>query len=759
MVAQRKLKLGRIGVILVCLICVLVCFWVRQERVDFYTFDMNEFVDSGMQKGIGTAEGPAMYLPKGSYVFALSYQTDSAENKIRIESSTTMDESGNMGVVYAESALDPQEERISLQVNLEQDVTNLRVCLTHQEGQLAVTELSFRNLKKYNDPAIFCIFFILILLSLYSIHCNTFKNKEKVFWKEDVFFLLFFSFLTMLPYLNDFLIVGHDLQFHLARIEGISEALKNQRFPVKINPIQANGYGNASSVMYPQLFLYLPAVFRLFNLSLMNCYKVMILEINLLTAICSFLSFKNIWKSREAGFIGCSLYMMGLYRLDDLYIRAAIGEAFALAFLPVAFWGIYEILYADEKKWPLAALGFSLVLQSHILSTEIYVGVAAIAVIASFAYMDRKAKRFLALLMATGVSLLWNLGFIIPFLEFLREDFAVMGESHIYLPDRTVYLSQIFTNFEHSSGEGNLPLGTKKNEMPLTLGLVAILGPLFFFSVKRFYAEKIATDEQIGRFFKIGKICFISAVLLTLGISWLIPWDVMMEISLLKKLASTIQFLWRLLGIIYFFLCCTVVSACAIWMKENVGKRKQFTIVCVVFAIIMGWPAIDEATQSTSYKNKEAVANTNLTDYNYLYIGDNLDELERRGNTVSYCGEGNIRCLQFKKEGTEVTFEIVADEDCGGGYVEVPLYYYPHYRAFDGQEELTAERGDNGVLRIELPEMEANSRHQIAIDFYTPVAWKIGYLISAGTILFSLLSYFYHKKRMDQEESWEKENA
>ena len=113
MVAQRKLKLGRIGVILVCLICVLVCFWVRQERVDFYTFDMNEFVDSGMQKGIGTAEGPAMYLPKGSYVFALSYQTDSAENKIRIESSTTMDESGNMGVVYAESALDPQEERIS----------------------------------------------------------------------------------------------------------------------------------------------------------------------------------------------------------------------------------------------------------------------------------------------------------------------------------------------------------------------------------------------------------------------------------------------------------------------------------------------------------------------------------------------------------------------------------------------------------------------------------------------------------------------
>ena len=147
-----------------------------------------------------------------------------------------------------------------------------------------------------------------------------------------------------------FLINGHDLKFHLARIEGVADALKQGQFPVHINPTQANGYGNASATMYPQFFIYFPAVLRLTNLSLLNTYKVLIFLINLITALCAWIGFKNVWKSRKAGYIGCAIYMMGLYRLDDLYIRAAIGEALALAFLPIVFWGMYEILFADKKK-------------------------------------------------------------------------------------------------------------------------------------------------------------------------------------------------------------------------------------------------------------------------------------------------------------------------------------------------------------------------------------------------------------------------
>ena len=153
-----------------------------------------------------------------------------------------------------------------------------------------------------------------------------------------IIFCLSFAFLCTLPYMNDFLINGHDLKFHLARIEGVADALKQGQFPVHINPTQANGYGNASATMYPQFFIYFPAVLKINNLSLLNTYKVLIFLINLITALCAWIGFKNVWKSRKAGYIGCAIYMMGLYRLDDLYIRAAIGEALALAFLPIVFW-------------------------------------------------------------------------------------------------------------------------------------------------------------------------------------------------------------------------------------------------------------------------------------------------------------------------------------------------------------------------------------------------------------------------------------
>lgn len=209
---------------------------------------------------------------------------------------------------------------------------------------------------------------------------------------------------------------------------------------MRLNPVQASGYGYASSIMYPQLFLYPPTSLRLCGLSLMNCYKVLVFIINLLTAICAYIGFKGVWKDRYIGAAGCVLYMMGLYRMDNIYIRASLGEALAMAFLPLFFWGMYELLFGDNKKWLIAAIGFSLVLQSHILSVGISCLITLAVFVVSLFFIDEKIRRIIATGIAAGVILLCNLWFIVPFLQYSKEEFTVFN-MNVYVPNSTAYLS------------------------------------------------------------------------------------------------------------------------------------------------------------------------------------------------------------------------------------------------------------------------------------------------------------------------------
>lgn len=59
------------------------------------------------------------------------------------------------------------------------------------------------------------------------------------------------------PLLNEYIIVGHDLAFHLNRIEGIKKGLLSGQFPVRIHPTHFGGYGYATPIMYPEMLLYI----------------------------------------------------------------------------------------------------------------------------------------------------------------------------------------------------------------------------------------------------------------------------------------------------------------------------------------------------------------------------------------------------------------------------------------------------------------------------------------------------------------------
>ena len=93
--------------------------------------------------------------------------------------------------------------------------------------------------------------------------------------KKFLFSTLFiFALLISIPLFSTELVIrGHDSGFHFMRMEGIYESLSGGQFPVRIVGYSFNTYGEMSGIFYPNLFFYIPALFRFCGLSMTLSYN------------------------------------------------------------------------------------------------------------------------------------------------------------------------------------------------------------------------------------------------------------------------------------------------------------------------------------------------------------------------------------------------------------------------------------------------------------------------------------------------------
>jgi hypothetical protein len=159
---------------------------------------------------------------------------------------------------------------------------------------------------------------------------NLFRTKGIILIGLAVILLL-----LEVPMSLDYVTYGHDITFHCYRIRSIAEGLSEGVFPVKVQPGWMNGYGYCAGVMYGDMFLYFPAAMYAIGFPMHFCYKMYVFLVNLATVILSYLSFRKISGDKYIGLMGSAVYSLSLYRLCDLYSRAAVGEYTAMVFTPV----------------------------------------------------------------------------------------------------------------------------------------------------------------------------------------------------------------------------------------------------------------------------------------------------------------------------------------------------------------------------------------------------------------------------------------
>lgn len=672
-----------------------------------------------------------MSLERGAYEFMVSYNTDSEDNYCVISSDREMDEEGNPGIVYDRQKLLPDKEGVMLYVTLPEDAVGVTLRIQYQGGYLKVNQIEFRSKKQYTDSlALYGAFLAGVLILWHALHKLSGRHTDQLI----LLVLVFEFFYVSCPLWNDFLVMGHDAEFHLGRIRGMYYCLRDRSLPMWINPFQGKEYGYASPIMYPQLFLWLPALLMSAGVSLLNAYKFLLVSMNLFTVLSSFWAFKRVFRDKMLGLLAGMAYSMSIYRMEALYTRGALGEALALTFLPLLVLGIYEVVFGNYRRWILLALGASAVISSHVLSTYLYAVCIGVFVLMSFHIVNKNElrRRIGAMLAAGGLTLLMSAYFLVPFLSYYGENFAAASAENMssVMQAHGVYFSQMFATFTEEAG-GSLVRGSTKGEMPLTVGglflMLLILTGLFLF------------DRNLNISFLYNKkqrylitLVWVETVGVLLAASWLFPWRIVARIPILNRLNS-MQFPWRLFAI-------AVLGGSillGVFVREIIRKhpafRKEITLLMMVIISLSSMPYLDSLRNMNTIYNETFSDTLGMTDSLYLYSSDDGNVWEKGIIVESTIPNTKIRGYSHRGQGTKFSYQLPEEGD--EAVLTVPVYGYSGYFARVNGTNVPVERGTDGRLQVPVSDSEG----EVEICFQAPWTWNAAYVISVLAVTVAVI--------------------
>ena len=205
------------------------------------------------------------------------------------------------------------------------------------------------------------------------------------------------------------------------------------------------------------------------------------------------------------------------------------------------------------------------------------------------------------------------------------------------------------------------------------------------------------------------------------------PWRVLCS---LRKPFSTffmqIQFPWRFVG-----MAVPMLSAAAAWgyLREEKDAKTGMAALIALCVVFSGY-TMQTMVQRLPELEKETYTDTRIGQFEYTYPCTEKTALKVGDVRTSQPGVCNV--LSYEKRGTELTAAVQLEGEAA--YIELPLLYYPGYRAeIDGQAQ-TVARGTNNMVRVYgLSSGESGTVH---VWYQPPTAWLIAQGASAlGALL------------------------
>lgn len=550
--------------------------------------------------------------------------------------------------------------------------------------------------------------------------------------------------MASIPLFNNYLIRGHDIYFHLMRIEGLAQGLRAGEFPVRIQPAWYDGYGYAVSVFYSDLFLYPAALLRLLGISLQDAYKVYVVLCNVATTLISGYSFGKIFRKREIGVFGSCLYTLAPYRLVNLYTRGALGEYTGMIFWPLLIYSCVLLLNEDRNKVQLqkgaVLMGISMagMLQSHMLTAEIACMVLLLLVIVYCRRIFHK-EVMLAGCGAVAAALGLSAWFLIPFLDYMlfgRFNINSIRNNDIMIQRQGAFLSQVFAIYDNAVGQsldaGAGTAGDFTQGAGLSLMLSVII--LMLLCIRGYLKQEERRNRQIT--ITAAGLGALMVVMSTLYF----PWNRLCRISrIFRYIIVKIQFPWRFTGVAVGLL---VVVWCAVlnYIEREYDRRKKVITICLAVGILLlsvGHFVIDlnQRAERIQVRSVEEMDTFVASGEEYLPVDTVLDKLKTR----ELYKDDSVEISDVVYRGTSITMHVKNTSAQQAG-LELPRLYYAGYQALEVTDEgqhfpIEVTDGTNHVIKLMIPE---ETEGNITLSFREPWYWRLAEIItllSAGIVI------------------------
>lgn len=646
-------------------------------------------------------------MAPGTYCYYVTYESeDNGVNKINITSN---------GKIYREllenelslySGRTESSCEVYVTSRLKADEVNIHADY-YGTGKLTITDIRLvKTTASYRMLLVMFLLGFLLLDSMIMLYVYMGKYPLALEKKLVYFGIPALAILTSLPLFVDYIIVGADLGFHLLRIEFLGQSLAQGIFPTRVEPMWLYGHGYANSLFYCDTFLVIPALLRLIGFPMSVSYGGYIFLVNLATAIVAYISFRGIFRDRMTGMLGSMLYTLAPYRVYNIYNRSAVGEYTAMIFLPLLCYGFYLIFAEDTEDteyrhyWLLPVLGFSGIIQSHVLSCEIAGAFTILLCLLCIRKVFRK-KTFLELVKVVVGTVLANIWFLLPMLDMMLADqYRYSNNSGVYIQDRGILGAQIFFTMQNAGSNSKFQeLGMVDTE-PIYIGAAVLLGVIVYFAIRN--REK----EQDPAHDKAAKVAFVLGCVAIAVSTYYFPWNELKEAnSVLELLTTMIQFPTRL-TIIAAIAMTLVACTAGYWMlrwKDKVVKYIFFAAICggcILFSMYQTNDLLLTRDQPLRLNSMASMGHSGILGAEYLPLDVEWDFYYHD----AWPSDG-VTVEAFEKENLNTLTTVTTSAEDGDHYIDLPMLLYKGYHAKDAAtgEVFPVTVGENGHVRAILP--------------------------------------------------------
>ncbi|MBO4889769.1 MAG: glycoside hydrolase family 9 protein [Lachnospiraceae bacterium] len=533
---------------------------------------------------------------------------------------------------------------------------------------------------------------------------------RKYLKRRDNRIILVFFLITMIvaisPLISRYCINGHDLEYHLLRIESLKEGILIGRPFLKVNTLFFGGAGYASSLFYSDLFMHIPALLRVCHFGIGTSFH---LYTALIFVLCYISTFYCVWKmslSKFAGTVAAVLVTLCPYHMDDMLVRTACGENAAFIFLPLAIYGVFNVLYEEMDKPWVFGLGMAGLILTHPATCILMTCVCVVAFLINIKILLDNPRVLVRLCVVAVLALLVTAYQWLPMLEqFAHTDFYV-ANNWTDLLDSSVGFSEIASTTFPCIG----------------FALFALIIPRIFLTRR---------DYPILKFIDL---CIIAALIFAVGATNIMPWEKV------ARFFGFLQFPWRLfiMSSVLLSVADAVILRLFLDRFKEDNRRIAFEIVLILITAVMMKGAIDHQNENSMgyydysddyYSFKPFTAGVIAGEWLPAAVTDVSSLVEQSDRMVFDDGSA----CDFTRKRAKVISKI----DSVHEYVDVPFIYYKGYSAVivdDAGNKTKLEvsgDGENGMCRVEL----LGRTGELTVSYTGTILQKVALIVSHLFIL------------------------